>query len=136
MTQTQQSAGRARWVLVGLILALAAARLAQMWLLQHELQQTAALFVGLPTLIAVIITLTARPASLIGMIVTGITIAIVLSALVLGEGIVCLIMAAPLLYLIGILAGWATNLARMPGCGALRGGGRFTHFCFYPSSWC
>ncbi|MEU8148214.1 hypothetical protein [Nonomuraea sp. NPDC048901] len=54
-------------------------------------------------MIAVTVALTARPRSTIGMVMASITVALALAGPLLGEGIVCLLMAAPLFYLVGLL---------------------------------
>ncbi|MGH2375595.1 MAG: hypothetical protein ACRDIC_19265 [bacterium] len=95
----------ARWRLVGLIAALAVGRVAYDVLVRHRLQETAALFIGLPAVLAVVFALTPRARSATGAILKGMTIALLLSALFLGEGLICILFAAPLFYLVGIVIG-------------------------------
>jgi hypothetical protein len=94
----------ARWKFAGVILALGLASLAYRVLHVGHLQQTAALFVGLPTLLAAAITLWVRTGSLIGLVMKTITLGLLLSGPVLGEGFVCVLFAAPLFYLVGFVA--------------------------------
>jgi len=49
------------------------------------------------------------------MILRGITIALLMSGIVLGEGFICIIMSAPLFYLIGIIIGIFAELSRNKG---------------------
>ena len=62
---------------------------------------SAMLFVGLPTLLAVAITLSPPARSVHGMTFKGLTVAILLSAVVLHEGAICVLFAAPLVYAVG-----------------------------------
>ncbi|MGH2405286.1 MAG: SRPBCC family protein [bacterium] len=95
----------AQWRLVGLIAALAVGRVAYDVLVRHRLQETAALFIGLPAILAVAFALTPRARSATGTILKGMTIALLLSTLFLGEGLICILLAAPIFYLVGIVIG-------------------------------
>lgn len=94
---------RPRVGLATLIVALAAGSVVYRVLVRHHLEQTAALFIGLPTLLALILTFAPRARSAIGIAVRGTTLALLMSGILLGEGFVCIIMAAPLFYGIAIL---------------------------------
>ncbi len=96
-------------MLVGLILALAVGRVGYDVLVRQNLKETAALFIGLPAILAVTFALTPRAKSATGSILKGMTIVLLLSTLFLGEGLVCVLFAAPLFYLIGILIGLALD---------------------------
>ena len=96
---------RSQWGVVMLIIALTVASLLYRVLHDQELQQTSALFIGLPATIAIILTLRPKAKSMMGMIMRGITIALLASIVVLHEGIICIVMAAPLFYLVGIIIG-------------------------------
>ncbi len=95
----------AQWRLIGFIAALAVGRVAYDLLVRHHLRETAALFIGLPAVLAVVFALTPRARSATGTILKGMTIALLLSALFLGEGLICIVFAAPLFYLVGIVIG-------------------------------
>ena len=95
---------RAQWTLAGLILAAALGAVAYRLLKLGHLDQTAALFVGLPTLLALALALGSRSRSATGMVMKGVTIALLLSGPLLGEGFICIVMAAPLFYLVAFLA--------------------------------
>lgn len=95
--------------LVGLILALAVARVAFDVLVRHHLRQTAALFIGLPAILAIALALTPRAQSATGTILKGITIALLLASTLLGEGLVCIVFAAPIFYAVGIAVGIAVD---------------------------
>jgi len=72
-------------------------------LVVRELEQTSLLFIGIPAVLASIIVL-ARPArSTIGMTLKGITICLLMSGILLGEGFICIVMASPLFYGVGFV---------------------------------
>ncbi|WP_017610148.1 SRPBCC family protein [Nocardiopsis xinjiangensis] len=70
------------------------------------LDQTALFYVGLPALLAVLVVLFARPRSAVGLALAVLTLALLLAGPLLGEGVVCLVIAAPLLYGITALVAW------------------------------
>jgi len=101
-----------QWKLVFLIIALTLASLLYNALSERGLEQTAALFIGLPALLAIIVALTPKAKSITGMILKGLTIALLMSGIFLREGFICILMAAPLFYLVGGLIGWAITYFR------------------------
>lgn len=90
---------------VFLIIALAGARLLYGVLSENGLRETAALFIGLPAFLAIIITLTPRAKSATGMIMKGMIIAMLMSGIFLQEGFVCILMASPLFLAVGYAIG-------------------------------
>ncbi|MEU7893376.1 hypothetical protein AB0B45_10960 [Nonomuraea sp. NPDC049152] len=95
----------AKRVLAGVLVALFAGLLAYKVLQAGHLEQTAVFYVGIPAVIAITVVLVARPRSATGMIMAVLTVALALAGPLLGEGIVCLLFAAPLFYLVGALIG-------------------------------
>jgi hypothetical protein len=95
----------AQWALIFVIVWLAAAVAVYRFVHEGNLDQTAALFIGLPTVLAIGLTLTPKAKSATGMAVKGLTIGLVLSAILLGEGVICILMAAPLFYGIALVIG-------------------------------
>lgn len=95
----------AQWALIFVIVWLAAAVAVYRFVHEGHLDQTAALFIGLPTVLAVGLTLTPKAKSATGMAVKGLTIGLVLSAILLGEGVICILMAAPLFYGVALVIG-------------------------------
>ena len=75
-----------------------------------RLDQTSMLFIGLPAGLAIVLTLLPRSENAIASALKGITIAIGMSGALLGEGIVCVLMAAPLFYLLGLIIGIVTEI--------------------------
>lgn len=72
---------------------------------------SAALYVGLPFLLALGMCFVPKAKSHVGATFKGLTIAILLSFPVLNEGVICVLMASPLLYSIGLLAAWSNDRA-------------------------
>src|SRR5438270_1533897 len=99
-------------VVIAIIIAIAAAGTAYRLLVFKHLEQTAALFIGIPSLIAILITLTPRPKSVTGMISKVMAIALLMSAPLLGEGFICIIMAAPIFFLVGLVIGLIIDRSR------------------------
>ena len=95
-----------RWKLAGLIIALAVGMVLYGLLGGGGLSQTSALFIGLPAAIAVTLTLLLPHAKTVtGMILVGMTIALFASGIFLREGLICVLMAAPIFYLVGLIIG-------------------------------
>jgi len=80
-------------------------------LVLHKLEQTSALFIGLPAALALILAFTPRTRSVTGMILKIMTLLLLLSGIVLGEGFICILMAAPLFYGVGLIVGLAMDSA-------------------------
>jgi len=101
-----------QWRLAAVIFALSLASLAYRLLVAGHLEQTSALFIGVPTLLALALTMTPRARSPLGIIMKGMTIGLLLSGVLLGEGFICILMASPLFYLVGLLIGLLLNRSR------------------------
>jgi hypothetical protein len=114
---------RARIAVSVVIAAVACASLAYRVILAQGLQQTAALFVGLPALLAIVVVLGVSPRSATGVACKAVTVGLLVSLLFLGEGIVCVVMSAPLFYAVAVLIGLASGAAR-------RGFGKPAHTTF------
>jgi hypothetical protein len=95
--------------LVVLILALAAASVAFQLLYVGGLRHSAAVFIGIPTLIALIVARSEKPATGTGVVMRVITLALLLSSIVFAEGMVCILFAAPIFYLVGYVAAKAVG---------------------------
>lgn len=95
----------ARLTLVGAVLAIALGSIFYRVLTFGELEQTAALFIGMPALLAAVVALLPPARSYTGMMLKVMTLMLLLSGVLLAEGFICIIMAAPLFYMVGIIAG-------------------------------
>ncbi len=103
---------RARWATIGIILAAAGGSATYRLLVAHRLEQTAALFIGIPTLLAILVVLAGTPETATGSICKAIAIALLMSGIFLGEGFICILMAAPLFFAIGVLIGLLVDASR------------------------
>lgn len=108
-------AARAKWTLVGITLALTAAVV--FYRLTHKvgLSQTGAFFVGLPAILAISVALSPRARTLKGTTFKAVTFGLLLSGVLLGEGFVCVVMAAPLFYLVALPIAGAVQRSRDRG---------------------
>ena len=89
--------------LIVVIIALAAASTAFHLLATAGYRHTAAVFIGIPTLLALLVARSAPPTTGMGVMMRAITLALLLSSIVFAEGMVCILLAAPILYLVGFL---------------------------------
>lgn len=101
--------GTAQWKLAGLIVTFVVGLVLVKVVKGAGLGQTAAFYIGIPTVLALILTLSAPSGRAIGMTIKAITILLLLAIPVLGEGFVCVFIAAPLFYGVGILIAWAVQ---------------------------
>jgi hypothetical protein len=81
-------------------------------LLLGQKEQTALMFIGLPTGLAMLITFLPRSRSATGMIMKGITLFLLLLGILLIEGFICILMAAPFFYGIGLIIGIFADKAK------------------------
>ncbi|MFY7064254.1 hypothetical protein ACOQFV_00145 [Nocardiopsis changdeensis] len=106
-------ASGSRWLLAALVLVLPVAVVAIRLTHWGALDQTALFYLGLPTGIALLVVFTARPRSAMGVSMAVLTVVLAMSAVILGEGMVCLVIAAPLLYgVVALVTAVATAIAR------------------------
>lgn len=103
---------RAQGRVVTLTLALALGTLGYRAIMGAGLDQTAALFVGLPALLAIVVATAPATKTVTGLILRVMTVGLLLSGILLGETLVCLVVAAPLVYLIGLMIGVPVDISR------------------------
>jgi hypothetical protein len=96
------AAARARTGVSAIIVAVALASLAYRLLFAHRLQQTAALFIGIPALLALVVVFGVSPRSATGVACKAVTVGLLVSLLLLGEGMLCVAMSAPIFYVVAI----------------------------------
>jgi hypothetical protein len=92
----------ARLGVSGLILSVGIAAAAYRVFVAHNIHQTSALFVGLPALIGIVVVLVVTPRTAVGVAIKAVTVGLLVSMIFLGEGMVCVLMSAPLFYFIAI----------------------------------
>ena len=108
----EPSSARARWSIITIALALAFGGFFYRLTQDSYLHQSAVFFIGVPTVLAITLALTPRAKSATGMIMKGLTLALLLSGILFYEGFVCIVMAAPLFYLVGTVVGVPIDRAR------------------------
>lgn len=94
-----------RMYMVLVIAALAVTSFFYRLLVMRRLEQTSALFIGIPTVLAFIVAFTPSAKSVTGGIMKAMTLGLLMSGILLGEGFICILMAAPLFYLVGAVIG-------------------------------
>lgn len=103
---------KARLALTAIILAVSAASLAYRAVVFHGLDQTAALFIGVPVVLAIVVIFTTSPQSATGVACKAVTVGLLLSVLFLWEGFLCVVMAAPLFYFVAIVVTYGVTRFR------------------------
>jgi hypothetical protein len=104
--------GRAQWTVIAMIVAFAVGSFLYRLLIQHNLGHSAAMFIGIPAVIAILLALMPKAKTMTGGILKGITFALLIIAPLLGEGYLCILMASPLFYLVGIVVGLLVDCLR------------------------
>jgi hypothetical protein len=107
-----EAVSSSQWTLIALIVAFAVGGVLYRLLIRHQLGHSAAMFLGIPAVIAILLALTPKAKSLTGGIVKGITLALLIIAPLLGEGYLCILFASPLFYLVGIAVGVLVDWSR------------------------
>jgi hypothetical protein len=108
----EPSTAAARWTIIMLTLALAIGAIFYRLAQGSYLHQTSVFFIGLPAVLAITLALTPKAKSATGTIVKGLTLALLLAGVALAEGFICVLMAAPLFYLVGIMIGLPIDRVR------------------------
>jgi hypothetical protein len=91
--------------LIGFILVLAVVNIAYRLVYASGAAHTAALYVGVPTLLAIGLALLPRSRSATGMLLKGSTLALLIACVILPEGLLCLLFVVPLVGLIAVIVG-------------------------------
>jgi hypothetical protein len=105
-------AAESRRRLIGLVLVLAAASIAYRLVYLTGAEKTSALYVGVPTVLAIGLALLPRSGSATGMLMRGGTLAMLLACVLLPEGLICLLFALPLVALVAIVVGGTIDVVR------------------------
>jgi len=100
------------WPMIAAILALTSASLFYRVLVLGALEQTSALFIGLPAILAVFVALLPPGRSYTAMLLKITTLLLLLSGVLLAEGFICIVMAAPLFYAVGTFFGVLLDMVR------------------------
>ena len=105
---------RARWAVGAVILTLIVVSVVYRALVVHHLEHTSLVFIGLPALAAVTL-LHTRPQTAIGTVNKVIAILLCMSGILFGEGLICILMAAPIFFFVGTVVGIVINKLRGRG---------------------
>ena len=108
----ESSITRSQWSVIFLILAVSAGSVLYRLIVRGMLEQTALLFVGIPAVLAILLAMAPKARTVKGGIMRGVTIALLLSGPLLGEGFICILMASPIFYLVGLLVGTLVDRSR------------------------
>ena len=110
----EESEGRnkARVTMAATIVAVAIGSIFYRLVVAHDLQQTAALFIGVPALLAIVVVFFVSPRSGVGVACKAVTIGLLVSMLFLWEGVLCVVMSAPLFYGVAVVIGTVVSKAR------------------------
>ncbi|MFD4369676.1 hypothetical protein [Rhodococcus sp. NPDC058521] len=106
---------RAQWTLAAIVVAFIACTATAKALKFGGLEQTAAFYIGVPLVLAVVLVLSPNSGNLYAMALKVVTIVLLLSVPLLGEGFVCVLFAAPLFYGVALLVVGLVNLVRKSG---------------------
>ncbi|HEX5071768.1 MAG TPA: hypothetical protein VFW03_01110 [Gemmatimonadaceae bacterium] len=98
----------ARLTVMAIVVTLVVVSIAYRVLVMKHLEHTSLVFIGLPALAAVTL-LHTRPRTAIGTVNKVIAILLCLSGILFGEGLICILMAAPIFFLVGTAIGLVIN---------------------------
>lgn len=102
---------RARWAVGAVVVTLVVVSIAYRLLVVHHLEHTSLVFIGLPALAAITL-LNTRPQTAIGTVNKVIAILLCMSGILFGEGLICILMAAPIFFCVGAVVGTVINKLR------------------------
>jgi len=102
----------AQWWVIALAIAFMAGSVLYRYLTHAKYAHSAAMFIGIPAVLAILLALTPKAKTVTGGIVKGITLALLVVAPLLGEGYLCILFAAPLFYVVGLLVGLPIDAMR------------------------
>jgi hypothetical protein len=108
----KNSVSRAQWSYVFLVLAVTVGSILYRAIRSVKMEQTSLLFVGIPAVLAILLALTPKAQTVRGGIFKGITLALLLSGPLLGEGFICILMASPIFYLVGAIVAAVVGYGR------------------------
>ena len=108
----RQPPSRARMTVVALVVPLVAGSLLFRTLMWGGLEHTSLVFIGVPALMAILVAFLPTPKSATGLILKVMTLALLISGIVFGEAFVCILFAAPLFFLVGVVIGQLIDLGR------------------------
>ncbi len=112
MMDTRSTNIRTHAPVLTIVVALVIASVAFRVLVWQGLNHTSLVFIGLPAILAVVTALMPTPRTATGMIMRVVTLSLLLAGVLLGEAMVCILFAAPIFYLVGLICGLLIDMAR------------------------
>jgi hypothetical protein len=109
---TGYKVGPAQWKLFFTVLVIGCAGLVYWFLRRGGLEQSAALYTGLPLLLALGLSLTPPDKSATGATMKGMAIALLLAAPIFQEGYICILFASPLFFAVGLIIAASIDWSR------------------------
>ncbi len=101
-----------QWGVIVVVIAFTCGAILYRYLRLEQIGGTAAMFLGVPAILAIALALTPKAKTVTGGILKGITLALLIVAPLLGEGFLCILIASPLFYLVGIVVGVIVDSSR------------------------
>ena len=111
-TESRFKIESSQWWVVCFVLAAISGSALYRYLIGAKYQHSAAMFVGVPAVLAVFLALTPKAKTVTGGVMKGITLALLIVAPLLGEGYLCILFASPLFYLFGLLISIPVDIAK------------------------
>jgi len=113
-----------QWSLIGLVIVLTITSVVYRVIVAYDYPRSALMFVGLPAILSVLLILSnSSGASSTGRIFKGVTLFLLMVGILAWEGLICILMAAPIFYLFAFivsgLASLVKNISRMYSFAAL-----------------
>jgi hypothetical protein len=103
----------AQWMVAGfLFVALLIGALLYNFIMKAGFGHTSLMFIGIPAVLAILLVLAPTPKSATGSILRGMTLALLLVAPLVGEGYLCILFAAPLFLVVGLVIGKLVDTIR------------------------
>jgi hypothetical protein len=103
---------RKQTVLIAIVGCFAVISIGARLIYAHKLETSSVMFIAMPAALSILLILTVRPKSSLGTAMAGTTFVLLLSAILFGEGLVCILMAAPIFYLVAAIIGALLDSAR------------------------
>jgi len=101
--------------LIAVILGVGSVSLLLRLVYQNHFETNAIMFVGIPTVLSVLLVLLPSSQNPVGIAAKGVTIGLLISAIVFGEGVICILMAAPIAYIVAITVAVLVSYNRPKG---------------------
>ena len=102
-----------QWSLIGLVLALLLASITYRIITGFGYSRSGLMFIGLPTILSMLLILSdSSSASPSGRVFKGVTLFLLMMGILAWEGLICIIMAAPLFYLLAFTVQWIISLIK------------------------